>query len=459
MMPDLRPWSWLTASNDLAIPPAELDRRLNVEVFERIRRLGWLPLAVAFERMISCWYWLPPERAWWVSVNWIGAACSLLALYLHATLFRDGRKNADLWVSVTAAIVLLSVTVNSLGYQVFYPVESTAFVLLITSITIFSPLLMLFDCMVAFACRLALAFAVGDEYALPYLVIRIMFFAPAMVLIVYSRRHVQRKIQNLAWVNDIRSKELSQLVIQMSREVEDRLSVEKELTTKEQELRALSRKLLTLQETERSRISRELHDQLGQDFTAVSFSLELLRRELPEEFSQAVDETVQLVNQSIDHVRGLAMELRPSLLDHLGLEAALRWNSDRIRSHTGVNVTFISENEGQRFPAPVEAASFRIAQEAMTNAVRHGAAHSIVIKHLINEESLTVSVEDDGKGFVHPPTVSKGFSSGLGLLGMRERAEDNGGVLTISSQLGHGTKVQVVFLRSKNISHNEVGAA
>jgi len=127
--------------------------------------------------------------------------------------------------------------------------------------------------------------------------------------------------------------------------------------------------------------------------------------------------------------------------------------------HTGVDVTFISEDNGSRFPAAIEAASFRIAQEAMTNAVRHGGAHSIVIRHLTSEESLTVSVEDDGKGFVYPPSSSKGFSSGLGLLGMRERAEDNGGVLTIDSQPGQGTKVCVVFLRSKNISHTEVGAA
>lgn len=460
MAPDVRPWNWLTTEkHHLAIPPDELHRRLNAEVFERIRRLGWLPLAIALERTISCWYWLPPERAWWVCVNWIGAACALLALYLHATLYRDGRKDANLWVSITASILLLSVTVNSLGYGVFYPTESTAFVLLITAVTIYSPWLMLINCLVAFACRLSLALTVGDEYALYYLIIRIMVFAPVMVLIVYSRRHIQQKIENLAWVNDLRSKELSQLVIQMSREVEDRLSVEKELKTKEQELRALSRKLLTLQETERSRISRELHDQLGQDFTAVSFSLELLRRELPDDYSTAVDETIRLVSQSIDHVRGLAMELRPSLLDHLGLEAALRWNADRIRSHTGVDVTFITENEGQRFPASVEAACFRIAQEATTNAVRHGSAHSLVIRHIVNDESLTVSIEDDGKGFVYPPTGSKGFSTGLGLLGMKERAEDNGGVLTIKSQPGHGTTVRVIFSQSKNISLNEVGAA
>ena len=454
---------WVLFSSDqatLAIPPHELRRRLNAEVFDRVRRFGWLPLAVAVERMVSCWYWLPPESAWWISLNWLGVACSILALMIHAHLFQEGTRNADIWIAGTVAIALIGFSVNSLGYRTMYPVESTAFVLLTGSLTMFSPWLMFADSCVALICRIVIATNLGDDYSITYLIIRFSLFAPIFMAITHGRRRFRSQFENLAWLDQIRGKELAQLVVQMSHEVEDRLAVEKELRKKEREFRGLSRKLLTLQETERARISRELHDQLGQDFTAVRFSLELLRRKLAPAVDESIDETIQLVNQSIDHVRGLAMELRPSLLDHLGLEAALRWNADRIRSHSPVAVTFESNNHGPRFSPSIEAASFRIAQEAMTNAVRHAQARSIVIRHENTANDLTVSVDDDGGGFDVPARIQDASpSSGLGLLGMRERAEDNGGELTIESKPGHGTKVQVVFHRSKNGQLNESGAA
>ena len=189
-------------------------------------------------------------------------------------------------------------------------------------------------------------------------------------------------------------------------------------------------------------------------------SLDLLQRKIPASYSDSIKDAIHLVNQSIDHIRDLAMELRPSLLDHLGLEAALRWNVDHIRAHTEVKLTFESINDGPRFQSSIEAACFRIFQEALTNAVRHASAHSIHVFHENSANSLRVQVEDDGEGFEKGSKVSSSsLTTGLGLLGMRERAEDNGGELTIESQPGHGTKVQVVFHRSKVTEANEVGAA
>lgn len=203
------------------------------------------------------------------------------------------------------------------------------------------------------------------------------------------------------------------------------------------ELQAMARRLFTAQEDERRAISRELHDDVGQAITAMKLSAHAAmaedddgrRRESLEDISATADAT-------LDKLRNLSMLLRPPQLDALGLEAALRW-------HAGVlfrNLPVLLETDIQPLPRrperEVEQACFRIAQEALTNAVRHAGASRIALSLRDDDgRGLLLQVEDDGCGFQAGP------ARGLGLVIMRERAQSAGGQVSIESRPGHGTRV------------------
>ncbi len=212
-------------------------------------------------------------------------------------------------------------------------------------------------------------------------------------------------------------------------------------------LRNYSRMLVDAQEMERKHIARELHDQIGQMLTAIKLTLQTLGSS--DQIGTAtteIDQGVELIDTALDQVRNLSFELRPSLLDNLGLVAALRWYSDQFAHRTGIVVTWQSNlpERKMRFPQELETACFRIVQEALTNVVRHAEAREVIIELDTVDQQTVLSIQDDGVGFSKqaPQDSSKVH---LGLIGMRERALALGGTLEINSAPGKGTEIRVFF--------------
>jgi signal transduction histidine kinase len=212
-------------------------------------------------------------------------------------------------------------------------------------------------------------------------------------------------------------------------------------------LRVLSARVLSIQEEERGRISRDLHDDIGQSLTALKFGL---FRMAPAPGSGAAlqhAQCVALADATLARVRQLAYDMRPPELDELGLEEALRWLVERQRAVTGLAVKcHFNGLLARRLPPAIESACYRIAQEALSNATRHANAASILVAVEATPKRLRLTVRDDGKGFdARAAGAALKPTGGLGLIGMVERANLAGGRLTIEGEPGNGTMVRAVF--------------
>lgn len=212
-------------------------------------------------------------------------------------------------------------------------------------------------------------------------------------------------------------------------------------------LRALSRQLLAAQETERRRIARELHDQVGQALTLLHLGLQNTR-ELEDAVTirRELDRHTAAVEQILDEVRRLSLDLRPPMLDDLGLVPALRWYTDRVRRSSPMEVCFETGTLPEPLPAETETACFRTAQEALSNVLRHSGARSVLIRLDCEESHLVLTVRDDGCGF-DPAEARRRASLGcsMGLLSMEERVAPAGGQLALESAPGKGTLVRATF--------------
>jgi PAS domain S-box-containing protein len=204
-------------------------------------------------------------------------------------------------------------------------------------------------------------------------------------------------------------------------------------------LRALSRRLLLVQEEERRRLARELHDEVGQQLTGLKLTLEMAEGRPPEEARARVAEARGLVQQLMNEVRNISMGLRPAQLDDLGLRPALEWAVGRYAEQTGVRVRFTHRGLDRRFPPEVETAAYRIAQEALTNVARHAGVGEAALSAACAGGLLRVRVRDRGTGFDPGAAVLVGV--GGGLAGMRQRAALLGGRLTVESRRGRGTRI------------------
>lgn len=221
-----------------------------------------------------------------------------------------------------------------------------------------------------------------------------------------------------------------------------------ELQSKEQMRAELLRKIISAQEDERRRVARELHDVTSQALATLAVRLEALAA-VPgssvKEIERRIEETRALLATTSDEVRRLIYALRPTVLDDLGLPAALRSCAANSLGAAGIEVHVEVVGEEKRLPPQVEIAIFRIAQEAMTNTVRHARADSTYISIEFKEKSVALQIEDDGIGFdLSQESSSTDVSKrGAGLLGMKERAELLGGTLRIITRPGCGTRVEV----------------
>jgi signal transduction histidine kinase len=217
----------------------------------------------------------------------------------------------------------------------------------------------------------------------------------------------------------------------------------REIRQKEQMRSQLVAQVLSAQEDERKRIARELHDDTSQSLTSLLVELKAAEKTCN---SPAVQERLTalraLAHKTLEDVHNIAMELRPNVLDDLGLSAALEKYALEYAAKTGIKVDLqISEAARRRWPADIETATYRITQEAIANATRHGEAKNLSIVVSFEEGNLSIIVEDDGKGFDLEEAMARSPEQRLGLFGMYERASLIGGRLEIESTPGQGTGI------------------
>lgn len=204
------------------------------------------------------------------------------------------------------------------------------------------------------------------------------------------------------------------------------------------ELRRLSQRILEAQEVERQRVARELHDQSGQSLTTMLVRLRVLER--TEDVNQArkqVQELRQLTAQALEEIRRIALELRPKILEDLGLCEALAWRADELNAAGALKTSLQTAGMDRRLSRELELVLYRVAQEALTNVARHAKAHTATIALRQADGRVTLTVEDDGAGFDADAALA--HPSGLGLAGMRERLALVGGTLQVHSAPGRGT--------------------
>ena len=210
------------------------------------------------------------------------------------------------------------------------------------------------------------------------------------------------------------------------------------LMSQEKRLRALAKAAWRVQEEERRRFARELHDGLGQLLTALKNQLEWLqRREEAKPAPEHLAECVDMASQALQTTRELSRLLRPSVLDNLGLEPALRWLCRSFGSR-GLTVDLTADLDG-RIAAELETVVFRVVQEALNNVEKHSGSESAEVRVANEDGWLRVEVIDHGAGFDPDAVLKDGYSSGLGLSCMRDRAELFGGRLAVDSAAGAGT--------------------
>ncbi|MGZ6123362.1 MAG: MHYT domain-containing protein [Myxococcales bacterium] len=208
-------------------------------------------------------------------------------------------------------------------------------------------------------------------------------------------------------------------------------------------LSSFSHRLIAAQEAERQRVARELHDEIGQSLTAIRLDLDAMKHAARDPLlATRLSESIKMVDHALEEVRELSLDLRPPLLDEVGLVAALRSFVDREARRAGLNAVVLAEPQDIRLHPELETACFRIAQEALTNVVRHAGARNVRLELARTDKELHLRIVDDGKGF---DVEAKGRPGGLGLLGMRERALIAGGAIQIRSDPGRGTEVHVRF--------------
>lgn len=254
------------------------------------------------------------------------------------------------------------------------------------------------------------------------------------------------------------NRELEQRVKERTSELEE---LDRQLLEQNKERGDLLGKIITTQEEERQRIARELHDEVGQSITSLMIGFRVLETQDPEKMRQGITELKRLLAQTLDEVRHLALELRPSSLDDLGLIPALQQYTREYADKFGVNADFQASGfESKRLRPEVEIALYRIIQEALTNVVRHAEAKKVSVLMGIRNSSIVAIVEDNGKGFdVQDVLASKTIEQKLGLYGMQERASLIGGMLTIEATPGKGTTVFVeVPLKGVEISEQDTSA-
>jgi signal transduction histidine kinase len=212
-------------------------------------------------------------------------------------------------------------------------------------------------------------------------------------------------------------------------------------------LRALAVQVAEAEEAERRRLARELHDQVGQNLTALGINLNIVRTQVSDESAGLVrsrlDDSLVLVEQTTERIRDVMADLRPPVLDDYGLVAVLHWYGEQCALRTGLAIEVLGQEPDLRLPTRVENALFRIAQEALTNVTKHAQAVKVTVALEIDDQTVRLVVADDGVGFNPTRLAQPDGRQAWGLITMSERAEAVDGHCRIESRLGQGTRVVV----------------
>jgi signal transduction histidine kinase len=213
-----------------------------------------------------------------------------------------------------------------------------------------------------------------------------------------------------------------------------------------EELRMLNARLAEAEESERQWLARELHDQIGQNLTALGLNLEIIRSLLedrPEPVNTRLEDAATLVKQMTQSVRHVMEDLRSPILDSYGLLAALHWYTAQFATRTGIHVHVEGEEPISHLVVAAENALFRIAQEALTNVAKHAEATEVIVSLVQGDQVVRLTVEDNGKGFDDSSLERPEKHRGWGLVSMTERAEAIGGRCSIETTPRGGTQVMV----------------
>ena len=232
-------------------------------------------------------------------------------------------------------------------------------------------------------------------------------------------------------------------ILSIARDITERKQAEERLRKTSKLLRELATHLQSVREEERTTIAREIHDELGQVLTVLKIQLTLLGNKLsPDQvlLKEKVNSLSDLIDQSVESVQKISAKLRPTILDELGLIAAIEWQAEEFEKLTNINCSVVLPKEELNLTTEKSTALFRIFQEALTNIARHSEAKKVSISLLTENSALHLEIFDDGKGITSEQL--KDFKS-LGLRGMEERAMIFGGQVTFDSIIGKGTKVKV----------------
>ncbi len=228
------------------------------------------------------------------------------------------------------------------------------------------------------------------------------------------------------------------------------IGIGQDVTDRKQAQRSLqefSRRLIKAQEEERQRIAHELHDEIGQMLTAVRLNLQAVQRACDTPAcSPYIEDNIRVVDDALKLVRDLSFDLRPSLLDDLGLIAALRWYVERYAQRSGLRAEVAADAPEleRRLPREIETAAFRIVQEALANVVRHAQAKRVLVELKPVSSELLLRIKDDGVGFNYLALKKNAVPlATVGLRGMEERVKAVGGCLEIESERARGTEIRV----------------
>jgi PAS domain S-box-containing protein len=227
----------------------------------------------------------------------------------------------------------------------------------------------------------------------------------------------------------------------IARDITYRRKAEETMRHYAERLQALSVRLLEVQEAERRFIAQELHDEIGQTLTGINLAIDVLMKTAPENIGASLSEVQNSVKDLMTRVRNISLDLRPSMLDDLGLLHALLWHFDRYALQTGIRVIFRHEGLDTRFSPEIETGAYRVIQEALTNIARHAGVNEAEVLVVAGSDTFAITIQDRGKGF--DPERAQCAGNTIGLEGMKERLVLLGGRLTLESGPGKGTRLLV----------------
>jgi PAS domain S-box-containing protein len=256
--------------------------------------------------------------------------------------------------------------------------------------------------------------------------------------------HRMRRKDGSVVITEVRSQQLPDgRFLSVIRDMTERIKAEEELKSSYKAVRSLTAHLQNIREEERTNIAREIHDELGQQLTVLKMDVAWLNKKFhgsDEKADHRLKDLLVMLDETVKSVRRISSQLRPSLLDDLGLTAAMEWQLGEFEKRAGIKTSFSAPHDEIPIPEASKTALFRIFQESLTNVVRHAAAKKVSVELKEVNKKLVMSIADNGKGF-DPLKVTE--KKTLGILGMKERSEMVGGTYEINSKPGEGTSVIV----------------